>query len=275
MKLKLILTLFVFTNITLLAQEKKFFVGFNIGVKFSNKNYALRYTGSYQNELPNLLSNQQIHQQLYQSLGNQDFEFFEYNLNYKYTPAINYGALVGYTVAPNLQASIDANFSQPKVQTTYTIKLFDPGNQTSQDQYKVGNILGKEARFNGKFNLDYIFDAEDVKFIIGVQGIFLSWRMESLIYELADEKWLYNSYSVHNVTNNITKKTSGSGWGYGLNLGVEYRLNKKFIAQLMYQPYLSRLEYFYTKSQVEAVGSNYSGVFNRLEHDLTLRIQWR
>jgi len=274
MKFKLLLALFFITNITLLAQDKKFFIGLNIGAKFANEEYAFRYTGAYQNELPLLLSNQQVHQQLYLLLGNQDFEFYEYNVNYRYTPAINYGVLIGYAVTPNLQASIDANFSQPKVQTSYTVKLFDPGNQTSQDQYKVGNILGKEGRFNGKFNLDYMIDAEKVKFIIGIQGLFLSWRMEELLFELADEKWIYNAYSVHNVTNNITKKTSGSGWGYGLNFGVEYRLNKKFVAQLMYQPYFSRLDYFNTKSQI-AAASNYGGVSNKLEHDLTLRILWK
>ena len=213
-------------------------------MKFANKHYAYRHTGAYQSELPSLLSNQQVYQQLYQLLNNQNFEFYEYNANYKYTPAVNYGVLVGYAVTPNLQASIDANFSQPKVQTNYTIKLDSPGNQTSQDQYKVGNILGKEGRFNGKFNLDYMFDGDKVRFIIGVQGLFLSWRMEELIFEMADEKWIYNSYSVHNVTNNITKKTSGSGWGYGVNLGLEFRLNKKFVGQLMYQPYLARVEYF-------------------------------
>ena len=275
MKIKLLLTLFLFTNITLLAQEKKFFVGLNVGAKFASKHYALRYTGFYQSELPLLLSNPQIHQQLYQLLGNQDFEFYEYNLNYKYTPAINYGVLIGYAVSPNLQASIDANFSQPKVQTNYTIKLYDPGNQTSQDQYKVGNILGKEGRFNSKFNLDYMFDGDKIRFIIGIQGLFLSWRMEELIFELADEQWIYNSYSVHNVTNNITKKTSGSGWGYGVNLGLEYRMNKKLVAQLLYQPYLSRLEYFSTKSQIENAGPSYLGVSNRLEHDLTLRVLWK
>jgi len=274
MKFKLLLALFLFTNITLLAQDKKFFLGLNVGAKFANKQYAYRYTGAYQSELPLLLSNQQVHQQLYEYLGNQDFEFYEYNVNYRYTPAINYGALIGYAVTPNLQASIDANFSQPKVQTNYTVKLFDPGNQTSQDQYKVGNVLGKEGRFNGKFNLDYKIDIEKVKFIIGVQGLFLSWRMEELLFELADEKWIYNAYSVHNVTNNITKKTSGSGWGYGLNFGVEYRLNEKFVAQLMYQPYFSRLDYFNTKSQI-AAASNYEGVSNKLEHDLTLRILWK
>jgi hypothetical protein len=278
MKLKLLLTLSLFANIVLLAQEKKFFVGLNVGVKFANKNYAFRHTGAYQNELPTLLSNQQIHNQLYLLLNNQDFEFVEHNENFKYTPAINYGVLLGYAVTPNLQASIDANFCQPKVQTTYTIKLLDPGNQTSQDQYRVGSVLGKEGRFNGKFNLDYIFDADKIKFIIGVQGLFLSWRMEQLIYELADEQWIYNSYSVHNVANNFTKKTSGSGWGYGLNLGFEYRLNEKFVAQFTYQPYLSRIEYFYTKAQIEQLessGSNYPGISNRLEHDITLRILWK
>jgi len=275
MRLKLLLVLYLFTNITLFAQDKKFFIGLNVGAKFANKDYALRYTGFYQNELPNLLDQPNIHQQIYQSLGNQDFEFYEYNLDYKYTPAINYGVLLGYSVSPNLQASIDANFCQPKVETSYSVKLFDPGNQTSQDQFKVGHILGKEGRFNGKFNLDYVFDGEKARFIVGIQGLFLSWRMEEQIYELADEKWIYKEFSVHNVSNNFTKKTSGSGWGYGINLGVEYRLSDKFVAQLMYQPYFSRVEYFATNSQIETSGNNYLGLTNQLEHDLTLRVQWK
>jgi hypothetical protein len=278
MKLKLFLTLVLFANIVLLAQEKKFFVGLNVGVKFANKNYAFRHTGAYQNELPNLLSSQDIHNQLYLLLNNQDFEFKEFNENYRYTPAINYGVLLGYAVSPNVQASIDVNFCQPKVQTSYTVKIIDPSNETSQEEYKVGNILGKEGRFNGKFNLDYKFDGNKIRFIIGVQGLFLSWRMEQLIYELADEKWIYNAYNIHNLSNNFTKKTSGSGWGYGINLGFEYRLSEKFVAQMMYQPYLSRIEYFNTKGQIEqyeSLGSVYQGVTGRLEHDITLRVHWR
>lgn len=277
MKLKLLLTLSLFANIVLLAQEKKIFLGLNVGAKFANRNYAFRHTGAYQNELPTLLSNQQIHTQI-ELLLNNDFEFDQFNEDYKYTPAINYGVLLGYAVTPNLQASIDANFCQPKVQTTYTVRLIQPGNETSQDYYKVGGVLGKEGRFNGKFNLDYIFDGSKARFIIGIQGLFLSWRMEELIYELADEQWIYNSYSVHNVTNNFTKKTSGSGLGYGLNLGFEYRLNEKIVAQFMYQPYLSRIEYFYTESQIEQLessGAEYPGVLSRLEHDITLRLHWK
>ena len=275
MKLKLLLAFYLAANINLIAQDKKFFIGLNIGAKFANKLYAKRYTGAYQKELPNLLSQQQVHQQIYLTLGNQDFEFYEFSESYSYTPAINYGVLVGYAVSPNIQASIDANFCQPKIETTYNVRLFDQANQTTQDQYKVGHILGKEGRFNGKFNIDYIFDGNKAKFIVGIQGLFLSWRMEEQIYELADEKWIYNAYSVHNSTNNFTKKTSGSGWGYGLNIGVEYRLNNKFVAQLMYQPYFSRVEYFATNSQITTAGVNYLGLTNQLEHDLTLRIQWK
>jgi len=275
MKLLLTLAIVLLTNITVFSQDKKFFVGLNVGVKFANKNYAYRYTGAYNNELPVLLQQQQVHQQIYQILDNKDFSFYEFNESFKYTPAINYGVILGYAVSPNLQASIDANFSQPKVETTFSIEIIDPSNQTSQENIMIGHVLGKEGRFNGKFNLDYIFDGDKAHFIIGLQGLFLSWRMEQLLYELNDEKWIYNAYSVHTPTNNITKKTSGSGWGYGINIGVDYRLNKKLVAQLMYQPYFSRVEYLYTKSQIQNAGSIYPGIANRLEHDLTLRIHWK
>lgn len=276
MKVKLLLIFFIFTNITLFAQDKKtFFVGLNVGAKFANKYYATRYTGSYQDQLPILFSNPFIHQDIYEVLGNKDFAFYEYNENFRYTPAINYGVLVGYAVNPNLQASIDANFSQLKVKTSYSLEVFDPANQTTQEQYFTGYILGGEGRFNGKFNLDYIADGDKARFIIGAQGIFSAWRMEQLLVELNNEQWLYSLYSVHDPANNFTKKTSGSGWGYGINLGVEYKINEKFVGQLMYQPYFSKVEYFATKSQIESAGSTYIKPKRRLEHDLTLRILWK
>lgn len=276
MKVKLFLILFVFTNINLIAQDTKtFFVGLNVGGKFANKSYATRYTGAYQNELPLVFSNPYTHQTIYEILGNKDFAFYEFNENYRYSPAINYGVLLGYSVSPNFQASIDANFSQLKVKTSYNLEIFDPANQTTQEQFITGYIIGGESRFNGKFNLDYIFDGDKAKMIIGVQGIFMAWRMEQLLVELNNEQWLYNLYSVHDPTNNFTKKTSGSGWGYGLNLGIEYRINDKFVGQLVYQPYHSRVEYFSTKSQIENAGSTYIKPEHKLEHDLTLRILWK
>ena len=276
MKIKLLLILFIFTNINLLAQDtKRFYVGLNIGSKIANKYYALRYTGAYQNELPNLFSNPFIHQDVYEILGNKDFAFYEFNENYRYSPAINYGVLFGYNVSPNLQASIDANFSLLKVKTSYNLEIFDPANLTTQEQFEVGYILGEETRFNGKFNLDYISDGDKVKFIIGAQGIFTSWRMDRLLIELNNEQWIYNLYSIHDVSNNFTKKTSGSGWGYGVNLGLEYRLNDKLVGQFMYQPYFSKVEYFSTKSQIETAGSSYIKPQRRLEHDITLRILWK
>lgn len=276
MKAKLFLILFIFTSVNLLAQDKKtFFVGLNVGAKFANKNFARRYTGAYQNELPLVFDNPYTHQTIYEILGNKDFAFYEFNENYRYSPAINYGVLIGYSVNPNLQASIDANFSQLKVKTSYSLEVFDPANQTTQEQYFTGYIIGGEGRFNGKFNLDYISDGDQAKFIIGAQGIFTAWRMEQLLVELNNEQWLYNLYSVHDPTNNFTKKTSGSGWGYGINLGFEYRLNDKFVGQFLYQPHFVKVEYFNTKSQIDAAGATYIKPKQRLEHDLTLRILWK
>ena len=276
MKLKLLIGFILLLPITVTAQDTKtFFVGINVGSKFANKSYARRYTGAYQNELPNLFSNPQVYQQVFQVVDNQDFEFYQYNENYRYSPAINYGVLVGYSLSPNLQASIDANFSKLKVKTSYNLEVFDPGNQTTQEQYFLGNILGEESRFNGKFNLDYISDGDKVKFIIGAQGIFSAWRMEKLLVELGDEQFIYNLYSIFDPGNNFTKKTSGSGWGFGLNIGGEYRLNDKFVGQFVYQPYLLKVEYFNTQAQIANAGSTYIKPSYKLEHDLTLRILWK
>ena len=99
--------------------------------------------------------------------------------------------------------------------------------------------------------------------------------MEQLLIELNNEQFIYNLYSLHDPGNNFTKKTSGSGWGYGVNIGFEYRLNEKFVAQCVYQPYFARVEYFKTKSQIDNEGPMYLKPENKLEHDLTVRIIWK
>lgn len=276
MKVNLLLIFVFVSTLTAFSQEKQtFVVGINVGGKFANRYYAGRYTGAYQDELPTLLSQQQIHQDIYLVLGNKDFSFSDYNQNFRYNPAFNFGFVVGYNVSPNFQASIDANFSKLKVNTSYTLEILDPLNFTSQEQYMTGYIIGQEGRFNGRFNLDYISDGEKTKFIIGASGLFTSWRMEQLIAEVNNEAYLLSLYSIHDPNNNFTKKTSGSGWGYGINIGVEYKLNDQFTLQAMYQPYFSKSEYFVTKSQKENNLSLYQKPKNRLEHDITLRILWK
>jgi hypothetical protein len=275
MNVKILILLIFSTFFKLNAQDNKFFIGLNTGAKFGNKNYAVRYTGAYQNELPVQFDNPTIYQQVYQALGNKDFQFSEYNNLYRYTPAFNLGVVFGYAISPNLQASIATNFCQLKVKTTYTLEVIDPSNLTTQQQFVTGNILGQEGRFNGKFNLDYISDGDKVRFIFGVSGLFVAWRIEQQVAELLNEQVIINLFSVHNPTNNFTKKTSGSGWGYGINTGVDFKINDMFRGQLLYQPYFSRVEYFATKSQIEAAGSTYVKPKMRLEHDLTLRLLWK
>ncbi len=263
---------FVFS---LKAQDSKLFIGFNTGAKFGNRNYALRYTGAYQNELPVQFDNPNIYQQVYQILGNKDFSFSEFNELYHYKPAFNLGLLIGYNTSPNLQASIATNFSRLKMISTYTLEVIDPTNFTTQGQYVTGNILGEESRFNGRFNLDYIFDGDKVRFLLGGSGMFLAWRIEKQIAELNNESFILPLYSLHNPNNNITKKVSGMGWGYGINAGIQFNINDKFKGQLVYQPYLSKLDYFTTKLQKEQLGSSYQKPKQRLEHDLTLRLIWK
>ncbi|HIP35476.1 MAG TPA: hypothetical protein EYG85_01330 [Crocinitomix sp.] len=275
MNVKLVI-LFVFMSVlTVKAQDSKLFFGLNVGAKFGNKNYALRYTGAYQNELPLQFDNPNIYQQVFQSLGDKNFTFSQFNERYRYTPAMNLGLLIGYNTSPNLQASIAINFSRLKMLSTYTLEVIDPSNFTTQGQYVTGNILGEESRFNGKFNLDYIFDGDKVRFIIGASGLFLAWRIEKQFAELNNESIILPLFSLHNPNNNITTKTSGMGWGYGVNTGIEFNLNDKFKGQLMYQPYLSRVEYFVTKNQKELLGTSYQKPQHRLEHDLTLRLIWK
>jgi len=274
MNIKLLI-LFLLGGISILsAQDSKLFIGFNTGGKFANKHYAYRYTGAYNNELPLQFDNQNIYQQVYQALGDKDFYFSEFNELYRYKPAFNLGLIVGYNTSPNLQASIATNFSRLKMLSTYTIEVIDPSNLTTQGQYITGNILGEESRFNGRFNLDYLFDGDKVRFMLGVSGMFLAWRIEKQFAELNNESVIINLYSLHNPNNNITKKTSGVGWGYGVNTGIQFKINDKFKGQLVYQPYFSKVDYFITKNQKDLLGTSYQKPKQRLEHDITLRLIW-
>lgn len=256
-------------------KERTFFAGVNVGVKFANKNYAQRYNGVYQAKLEQTIYQQNNYDRIYTALGDKNFQlpYDAYPANIRYSPGLVTGVTVGYKISPNLQANIDANFSKLKVRDVFSIEVFDPANSTSQEQYQLGELYAEESRFNGRFNFDYIFHQEKVNYILGLSGIFTAWRIDQHIAIFRDLQMPL--FSAHNPNNNIVNKISGSGWGGGLNLGIEYRVNEKIVAQLMYQPYMTRVDYFNTKNTIENLGSAYVPDKFRLEHDLTLRFLWK
>ena len=261
-------------------EEQKFFIGVNVGAKFANKNYALRYAGYYPSsgltgQLESVLLQQTNYQQLYTILGENNFQvpFDAYPTNIRYSPGLLTGITLGYELSPNLQIGIDADFSKLKVKDFFSIEVLNSSNTTSQEQYQLGNLYAEESRFNGRFNFDYIVEGEAANLIVGASGLFCAWRM--------DEHFaIFNGYSMplfslHNPNNNFSIRTAGSGWGFGLNTGIEYRLKENIVLQLMYQPYVQRADYFNTKSQINTMGSSYLPDRYRLEHDITLRILWK
>ena len=56
----------------------------------------------------------------------------------------------------------------------------------------------------------------------------------------------------------------GSGWGLGINIGVEYRINEKIVSQILYQPYQSFVDY--------GININKRVL---LQHDFTVRFLWK
>ncbi|UKN03042.1 hypothetical protein K6119_05895 [Paracrocinitomix mangrovi] len=256
--------------------EQRFFFGVNVGVKFANKNYANRYGGWYQDKLDYTLNLQQNYLAIYEILGQKDF-FLDYDgfpTIVRYQPGLLTGVTMGFKVSPNLQAGIDADFSKLKVNSGYTIQVIDPSQTISQEQYRTGYITAEESRFNGRFNLDYIIEGNDkINYVAGISGLFMGWRIDKHIAFY--ETYQMSLFSVHDPTNNFTAKTGGVGWGVGANAGIEYRFNDKIVAQIMYQPYLQKAEYFSTKSDIANLGSAYVKPSFRLEHDLTVRILWK
>ena len=257
-------------------EERKFFAGVNVGVKFANKNYALRYNGVYEQQLyQTLIQNPNNYDQIFRMLGDQHFLLPNdaYPANIRYTPGLLTGVTVGYKLSPNIQASIDANFNKLKVRDVFSIEVLDATNTTSQNQYELGELYAEESRFNGRFNIDYIIPQEKIKYIIGVSGLFTAWRIDQHVAVF--QGFQMPLFSVHNPNNNFSTRVSGSGWGGGLNLGIEYRVNEKIVAQLVYQPYFSRVDYFNTKNEIQSLGGAYVPDKFRLENDLTLRFLWK
>ena len=280
--MKCILIFFtVFYSLAAFSQdERRFFFGVNVGVKFANKNYAMRYNGIYPSSdgighLENTLLQQNNYNTIYQMLGDNTFQvpYDAYPQNIRYTPGLLTGVTMGYKLSPNLQLGIDADFSKLKVKSFYTIEVLDASNTTSQEQFQTGQLYAEESRFNGRLNFDYVSTDEKINYVIGLSGIFSSWRVDEHIAIFKDFKMPL--HSVHNVNNNFSTRTSGSGFGYGINLGLEYRANDKIVCQLMYQPYFQRTEYYLTKQAIESLGSDYIKSKFRLEHDITLRILWK
>ena len=268
MRVKLLLLIILSGTSGFSQDNQKFFFGVNVGTKIANKNYATRYDGRYNNELEQMLiNNTNAYYQIYTLLGNKDFylPYDFYPQRIKYSPGIVTGVLAGYQLSPNLQASIDANFISLTIKNKFSVVVIDPANQTSQNQYELGDLYGKESRFNGKFNFDYVSDGEKAKYIIGLSGIFSAWRMDQHVATFpSGNGYALQLYSRHNPLNNITSKVSGMGWGVGVNLGIEYRLSPKFVGQLIYQPQSVYLDFGYDPMKII-----------RLQHDIILRILWK
>lgn len=241
-------------------KDKTLFFGVNVGAKLANKNYAVRYSGAYQDELYYALSNPFNYNEIYIRLGDKDYYMANDALptNIKYSPAIVTGVTMGYQVSPNFQMSLDANFSKLKIKDAFTIVVQDPTNWTSEPVIELGQLYGEESRFDGRYNLDYIFDGDKAKMILGISGLFTAWRIDEHYASIRGYNMQF--YSPHNPTNNINNKVSGIGWGVGLNIGCEYRVNDKIVSQIMYQPYQTKVDYGFTPSKKILI-----------QHDLTVR----
>ena len=270
MKLRIRTTLLLLFTVLICStgsaqKEKTIFFGLNVGTKLANKNYAIRYNGLYQYELENILFTQYNYNQIYMLLGDKNFylPYDAYPVNIKYTPGILTGATLGYQVSPNFQMSLDVNFNKLKVRDAFTIVVDDPSNFTTEPVIKLGQLYAEESRFDGRFNLDYVFDSETkARFMLGISGMFNAWRIDKQTATIMG--YSMPLYSLHSPTNNILNKVSGMGWGGGLNIGCEYRVNEKIVAQILYQPYQLKVDYGFTTAKRLLI-----------QHDLVVRILWK
>jgi hypothetical protein len=267
--------IFMGFGLNLIAQEEKgrqLFFGVNVGTKIANKNYARRYSGLYSyfgttaTQLEAVLyNNPENYNRIKDQLEGVDFivPFDAYSTNIQYTPGILTGVTIGYQISPNLQVSADGNFNKLKVRTNFTLQALDGSIQTTEGQYKLGNIYAEESRFDGRFNFDYVADGNKAKFMIGASALYSFWRIDEHFAEFRNLQFpLFSQFS--GVPPSETNVVRGSGAGIGLNVGVEYRVNEKIVSQIMYQPYQSFVDY--------------GIVINKrilLQHDITVRFLWK
>lgn len=273
MRKLLLFTVLIYSTVGLSQKDKgqTIFFGVNVGTKIANKNYAWRYSGiynyygTYQTQLEAILYNEYNYVAIRDILGGMDFQvpYDAYSQNIRYTPGLLTGVTIGYQLSPNLQMSADGNFNKLKVKDVFSIEVIDGGNQTSQEQYQLGEIYGEESRFEGRFNIDYIYDGNKARFILGGSGIYSFWRMDAHVATFRG--YAMSLYTVHTATpQNETNITRGSGWGLGLNMGVEYRINEKIVSQIMYQPYQTFVDY--------GIAINKRVL---LQHDICVRFLWK
>lgn len=252
-------------------KEQSLFFGVNLGTKIANKNYAWRYSGIYsyngsnQTQLEAVLNTPTNYNIIRDLLGGVDFivPFDAYSQNIRYTPGLLTGVTLGYQVSPNLQMSVDGNFNKLKVKDVFTIEVLDGGNQTSQAQYQLGEIYAEESRFEARFNIDYVYDGNKARFILGGSGLYSFWRMDQHLAIFRNHQMPL--FTVHTATpNNEFNIVRGGGWGLGLNIGVEYRVNDKIVSQIMYQPYQTFVDYGITINKRIL-----------LQHDISVRFLWK
>lgn len=251
---------------------KTLFFGVNVGTKIANKNYAFRYSGIYnhfgtnETQLEYYLNLPQNYEQIRQKLNGVDFKvpYDAYSLTMNYTPGLLTGVTLGYQISPNLQISADANINRLKVKNVFSIQTLDGSVQTSQEQYRLGQIYAEESRFDGRFNMDYVFDGTGkAKFIMGISGLFTAWRIDQHVAIFEGVQFpMFSQFS--GVPASETNINRGRGWGLGLNFGVEYQLNQKIVSQIMYQPYHTFVDYGVT-------------IQKRFlpQHDIVVRFLWK
>tara|TARA_R110000868_G_scaffold406535_1_gene687055 strand:+ start:379 stop:1200 length:822 start_codon:yes stop_codon:yes gene_type:complete len=239
----------------------RFFIGFNIGGHFPNKNTAIIYTGRpsvTQFGIPWIFDNP-FNQQAFNDHFQYPFRITEYPQEPTYRSELELGVHAGYEISKKLSVFVEVNAIQMSYEQFFTITIDDPNNQSPGDVFRQIPIIGEENRFH--FNLGGQFNY----FQNETQAAYVSFFGNMNNVSMRRNYIIINSIEypiIHIDENRPDLRPGGIGFGFGAGLGFRFVLTDHILMDPYYQFYRTQIN---MSEAIQPIG---------MHHSLGIRILW-
>lgn len=272
MQYRFLFGIFLFLSTTLFSQEfippyetekdtNRFFIGFNLGAHFPNKNTAFIYTGRPSVTpygIPWIFNNPNYQQEL-----NDYFEYpyriSEYPQQPAYKSEVELGVHAGYEISKKLSVFIEMNAVQLDYEQFFTVTIEDPRNQSPGPVYEQIPIIGEENRFHLNFGGQFNYfqnetQAAYISFFGNINNV--SMRRNYIVINNVE-------YPIHHFDENRPDlRPGGVGFGFGAGLGYRFLLSEHILLDPYYQLYRSQIN---MSEEIQPTG---------IHHSVGIRILW-